>query len=103
MTTDIHEDDLVGGAFYHPNLDNPILLHFRPPINFNGSFMVDLFKRVIQSNQQINVEDPAAVIKFVTLVFEVWHYKAVDRYDQISNPDGGLFTSYVNTFMKLKM
>uniref|UniRef100_A0A915JSJ2 Uncharacterized protein n=1 Tax=Romanomermis culicivorax TaxID=13658 RepID=A0A915JSJ2_ROMCU len=66
MTTDIQEDDLVGAAFCHPNLDNPVLVQFRPCINFNGSVMVDLFEHIIQPNQHITLEDRAAAIKLVT-------------------------------------
>uniref|UniRef100_A0A915HP07 Uncharacterized protein n=1 Tax=Romanomermis culicivorax TaxID=13658 RepID=A0A915HP07_ROMCU len=39
----------------------------------------------------------------VLKVFEAWHYNAVNRYEWISNLYGGLFTSYVNTFIKMKM
>lgn len=36
-------------------------------------------------------------------IFEVWHYKHTEQYDAESNPDGGLFAGYVNTFMKMKL
>uniref|UniRef100_A0A915KEX4 Uncharacterized protein n=1 Tax=Romanomermis culicivorax TaxID=13658 RepID=A0A915KEX4_ROMCU len=36
-------------------------------------------------------------------IFEVWHYNNVEQYHPMRNPDGGLFTEYVNTFMKLKL
>uniref|UniRef100_A0A915KBQ3 Vitellogenin n=1 Tax=Romanomermis culicivorax TaxID=13658 RepID=A0A915KBQ3_ROMCU len=33
---------------------------------------------------------------------EVWHYDNLEQYQPTRNPDGGLFTQYVNTFMKIK-
>jgi len=34
---------------------------------------------------------------------EVWHFDKIEKYDPISNPYGGLFTEYVNKFMKMKL
>jgi len=34
---------------------------------------------------------------------EVWHYDKFEMYDKDKNQDGGLFSQYVNCFMKLKM
>ena len=34
-------------------------------------------------------------------IFEVWHYDETEQYDP-STKRGGLFTEYINTFMKLK-
>lgn len=34
-------------------------------------------------------------------MFEVWHYEKVDQYDPVTKT-GGLFTEYINKFMKLK-
>ena len=35
-------------------------------------------------------------------LYEVWQYDTVSKYDQITD-DGGLFTQYMNTFMKIKI
>ena len=34
-------------------------------------------------------------------IFEVWHFDKISRYDQ-STKTGGVFTEYVNTFLKVK-
>lgn len=34
--------------------------------------------------------------------YEVWHYDETEQHDHDNNPDRGLFTSYINDFMKLK-
>jgi hypothetical protein len=35
-------------------------------------------------------------------IYEVWHYEKVEQYHPINNPDGGLFTAYINQFMAMK-
>jgi hypothetical protein len=37
----------------------------------------------------------------ITTIFEVWHYEKTEKYDRIKK-SGGLFTDYVNTFLKIK-
>lgn len=32
----------------------------------------------------------------------MWHYAEFEQYDPISNPDGGLFTAYINEFLRIK-
>jgi len=39
----------------------------------------------------------------VLQIMEVWHYEKTEKYDKDCNPDGGLFSQYVNCFMKLKL
>jgi len=39
----------------------------------------------------------------VLKIMEVWHFDQVEVYDKDENPDGGLFSQYVNCFMKLKL
>uniref|UniRef100_A0A915ISU8 Uncharacterized protein n=1 Tax=Romanomermis culicivorax TaxID=13658 RepID=A0A915ISU8_ROMCU len=36
-------------------------------------------------------------------IFEVWHYDNSEKYHPTKNPDGGLFTQYFNTLMKMKL
>src|SRR5437867_2656998 len=36
-------------------------------------------------------------------VHEAWHYEKFEQYHPMDNPNGGLFTLYVNTFLKLKI
>ena len=37
----------------------------------------------------------------IVKIFEVWHYTDIEKYDKITK-SGGLFTDYVNTFLKIK-
>ena len=37
----------------------------------------------------------------ITYIYEVWHYEKIETYDKMSK-EGGLFTNYVNTFLKIK-
>lgn len=32
----------------------------------------------------------------------MWHFEESEQYDPETNPDGGLFTAYINEFLKLK-
>ena len=32
----------------------------------------------------------------------MWHYEEYEQCDPISNPTGGLFTSYINDFLRIK-
>uniref|UniRef100_A0A915JNQ0 Uncharacterized protein n=1 Tax=Romanomermis culicivorax TaxID=13658 RepID=A0A915JNQ0_ROMCU len=52
-----------------------------------------------------NNEDGTPVEKInymdILKISEVWHYDNVEQYHPIRNPDGGLFTQYINIFMKM--
>ena len=37
----------------------------------------------------------------IPAIYEVWHFPNISQYDQISK-SGGIFTGYVNTFLKIK-
>jgi len=39
----------------------------------------------------------------IVKVFEVWHFTRMEKYDPVKNPSGGLFTFYINLFMKQKI
>lgn len=39
----------------------------------------------------------------IVKIYYVWHYEQSTQYNKEVNPDGGLFTDYVNTFMKIKL
>ena len=57
--------------------------------SFVGTWVTDEFKKAVQ------------VGYYVIKIYEVWHFNEISRY----NPDtmtGGLFTEYVNTFLKIK-
>lgn len=35
------------------------------------------------------------------MLYEIWHFGRVEKYDPVTK-SGGLFTTYVNTFVKMK-
>ena len=37
----------------------------------------------------------------IVRIYEIWHWDNVEQYNP-QNKSGGLFTSYVNTFLKIK-
>jgi len=39
----------------------------------------------------------------VLKIYEVWHYDKFEKYDTDENPNGGLFSGYGNSFMKIKL
>jgi len=38
----------------------------------------------------------------IVKVHEVWHYDKLEQYDMATNPKGGLFTPYIDKFMRQK-
>lgn len=32
----------------------------------------------------------------------MWHFEEYEQYDQLTNPDGGLFAAYINEFLRIK-
>lgn len=97
-------------SLYHPIL----------PYRFGGKLYFPLCKTCAEKNQQEmcnhDEEERAIVGAWVTLeiykalengykiqeIYEVWHYEETEQYDKEENPSGGLFTTYINKFMKLK-
>jgi len=33
---------------------------------------------------------------------QVWHFEEFEQYDPVSNSSGGLFTAYINDFLRIK-
>ena len=56
---------------------------------FIGTWVTDEVKKAIEKGYQIRV------------IYEVRHFANISQYDQISK-SGGIFTDYVNTFLKIK-
>ncbi|XP_045201509.2 uncharacterized protein LOC123555044 [Mercenaria mercenaria] len=57
--------------------------------SFIGTWVTDEVQKAIQKGYQI------------VKVYEVWHFNKVSKYDPITKT-GGIFTQYVNTFLKIK-
>jgi hypothetical protein len=97
------------------------LLHPVLPYRSHGKLMFPLCKTCVElkfqdkclhsqeeralTGEWVSLEIYKAVEKGYTIleIFEVWHYEKLEQYDPVTNPDGGLFTGYVNTFMKMKL
>uniref|UniRef100_A0A915KAR5 DNA-directed DNA polymerase n=1 Tax=Romanomermis culicivorax TaxID=13658 RepID=A0A915KAR5_ROMCU len=61
------------------------------------------------SNKQIEEDTmqekvlPQMELSNILKIFEVWHYDNVEQHHPTKNPEGGFFTQYLNTFMKMKL
>jgi len=67
ITSQVEPGSLIGATFSHPDLNRPILIPFRPSAGLTGSDLVDHIEKLLNSNETINLEDQAAVIKIVTV------------------------------------
>lgn len=54
-----------------------------------GTWVTDELKRAIEKGYT------------VTEIYEVWHFENISQYDPVTKT-GGIFTNYVNTFLKVK-
>ena len=57
--------------------------------SFVGTWVTDKVKKAVEKGYEV-VE-----------IYEIWHFKEISRYDP-ETMTGGLFTDYVNTFLKIK-
>ena len=89
------------------------------PVKCNGKLMVSLCRSCTETYQQTDChhqnEERAFIGTWVTdevkeavsqgyqilNVYEVWHFTRISQYDPITK-SGGIFTDYVNTFLKVK-
>jgi hypothetical protein len=63
--------------------------HTNEERSFTGTWVTDEVKEAVQKGYQI------------TKIYEIWHFDQISQYDTDSKT-GGLFTDYVNTFLKIK-
>ncbi len=54
-----------------------------------GTWLTDEVKKAVEKGYK------------VLRIYEIWHFDKISKYDPVSKA-GGLFTEYVNTFLKLK-
>uniref|UniRef100_A0A915HI91 Uncharacterized protein n=1 Tax=Romanomermis culicivorax TaxID=13658 RepID=A0A915HI91_ROMCU len=52
---------------------------------------------------KFKLENTRLMVYQILKIFEVWHYNKEEQYHPTKNPEGGVFTQYVNTFMKMKL
>ena len=89
------------------------------PIKCNGKLLFSLCKACAENYQQTTCEhsdmERAFVGTWVTdelkmalskgykliQIYEIWHFTNISQYDQ-NTKSGGIFTGYVNTFLKIK-
>uniref|UniRef100_A0A915IWV4 Uncharacterized protein n=1 Tax=Romanomermis culicivorax TaxID=13658 RepID=A0A915IWV4_ROMCU len=84
---------LMGFFVDHPDLTKGrLLIPFRPKHALTGHLC---FMQPVGS-EEVEEED-------ILKIFEVWHYDKVEQYHPTKNPEGGLFTQYVNTFIKMEL
>jgi len=56
---------------------------------FTGTWVTDELKRAVDKGYVVDT------------IYEVWHFNSVEQYDPRSKT-GGIFTEYINTFLKMK-
>lgn len=56
---------------------------------FIGTWVTGEIKKAVEMGYQIKK------------IYEVWHFDQISRYDPVTK-QGGIFTDYVNTFLKIK-
>lgn len=54
-----------------------------------GTRVTDEIKKAVQKGYDVKE------------IYEVWHFDEISQYDPV-NKEGGIFTEYVNTFLKIK-
>ena len=64
-------------------------IHTDDKRSMTGTWVIDEVKQALREGYQIDK------------IFEEWHFDQVSRYDPLTKT-GGLFTEYVNTFLKIK-
>ena len=58
----------VGASFTHPNLDKMALATFRLKENVNGELMLEQIKKVLQSHEEINLQDGPGQLNITTVI-----------------------------------
>jgi len=67
ITSQMEPGSLIGASFSHPDLNRPILISFRPSASMTGTALVNQIEQLLNSNETVNLEDHAAIIRFVTV------------------------------------
>jgi len=66
-----HDEESMIGMSYDPDLNQPILIPFRPRQNVNGQILTEKFEHFIQSNSNVRLEDQAGTLRITKVVPQV--------------------------------
>jgi len=59
----VTNDMKIGVSFHHPDLNQPILIPFRPRNNVDGQILVDQIEKLIQSNATVRLDDQLGTLR----------------------------------------
>jgi len=62
---DVNDETQIGVSFTHPDLNQPILIPFRPRRNVNGQILVDQIERLVQSNATLRLDDQLGTLRII--------------------------------------
>jgi len=101
ITSKIPPEAMVGASFIHPNMDKPMLVHFKPIKYITGSLLLDEIEHYLNSNQDIDLENQEAYIKLITVVPIQGgknHYglRFLTHIDSLKRGHGGCFLQIKN-------
>jgi len=60
-------NDMVGASFSHPDLEKPVLVHFRPRNVLNREIIVREIERILQSKDSVKIDDRQATLRITTV------------------------------------
>jgi len=60
-----NETDYIGAELIHPDLHAPVLIPFRHPDEIQGSQLLHILERVLQSNEHLNINDYQLKVRIV--------------------------------------
>jgi len=61
----VNDETQIGVSFNHPDLNQPILIPFRPRRNVDGQILVDQLERLVQSNATLRLDDQFGTLRIV--------------------------------------
>uniref|UniRef100_A0A915INS4 Uncharacterized protein n=1 Tax=Romanomermis culicivorax TaxID=13658 RepID=A0A915INS4_ROMCU len=82
--------------------DKPKVVQRKTIFESNGCYWHGCPKRMTRRSQ-LRTDFHMKASDAYKRTFKLWCYEATEQYDSIQNLDGGLFSQYVNTFMKMKL
>jgi len=101
ITSKIESTAMAGASFVHPNMDKPMLIHFKPVKYITGKLILDEIEHFLNSNQEIDLEHEEAYIKLITVVpiqGDEHHYglRFLTHIDSLKRGHGGCFLNIKN-------
>jgi len=96
ITSTIEPDAMAEASFIHPNMDKPMLIHFKLVKYITGKLILDEIEHFLNSNQEIDLEHEEAYIKLITVVpiqegENYYGLRFLTHIDSLKRSHGGCF------------